>query len=157
MYQAILETTNQASLQGSAIQPVTVEMRQLGFCLEHASPNQAVYRDGDRYTVFALENGELTLRLGVGSHDSAEALINSMRLDELVAFMYGGLRRGCHATTEHGLERCLASAMKDLKEFAHEFLRGDFRPFLRVLALKKREDRQAATSKESVSKQIYLA
>ena len=54
---------------------------------------RATFRDGDRYVTFALEDGLLTTRLGVGSHDTQEAPINSMRLDEMISFLFGGLKR----------------------------------------------------------------
>jgi hypothetical protein len=99
----------------------------------------------------------LTVRLGFGLHDIGNQSLNSMRLDEMIAHVYGGLKRGCHAVDNNGLEGCLARAVKDLREFANEFVRGDFRPFLRILAIRHREERDAARAKAEPSQQIYLA
>jgi hypothetical protein len=131
----------EAPLNSSVLQPVTEEMHELGFELESVSEAQAIYRDEDRYVTFTEEEGAITLRLGVGSLDAAQQSINSMRLDDMVRFMFGGLQRGKNRLEKTNLSECLKSSMKDLREFAHEFLHGDFRPFLRTLALKHREDK----------------
>lgn len=124
----------------TVLRPVTEEMHDLGFELESVSPSQAIYRDEDRYVTLTEEDGFITVRLGVGSMDAAQQSINSMRLDDMIMFMFGGLRRGKSRLSQTNLPDCLRSAMKDLREFAHEFLHGDFRPFLRTLALKHREE-----------------
>lgn len=157
MYQPIYETAYRPAFTPAALQPLTREMQSMNFQPETLTPEKATFRDGDRYVMLALEEGLLTARLGVGSQAEGQASLSSMRLDEMIAFLYGGLKRGCHAADEVALDACLCGVMKDLKEFANEFLRGDFRPFLRVLAMKKREDREAAKAKEDLAKKIYLA
>jgi hypothetical protein len=157
VYQTIYDTAIQPTFNPAILKPITDDLQKSNFCAEALSPKSATYRDGDRYVTFLLEDGCLFLRLGVGSHDSLETTINSMRLDEMVGFLYGGLKRGCHAMDEKAIHECLAGALRDLKEFAHEFLRGDFRPFLRVLAIKKREEREAEKAKLDATQHIYLA
>ena len=154
MYQSVYETAH-PTFSAAILHNVTKDLQAMHFLPESASPTTALYRDGDRYIEFLLDEDCLTVRLGVGSHDPGESLINSMLLNEMIGFLYGGMQRGCHAVDEKGLDVCLQAAMQDLKEFAHEFLRGDFRPFLRVLAIKKREEREAA--KVEAEKKIYLA
>ena len=157
MYQTIYDTVTTPTLNSAVMQPVINELRNMHFDPVELYADRATFRDGERYVMLLIEQSTLTTRLGVGSHDTNESLINSMRLDEMISFLFGGMKRGCHCIDEKGLEECLQAAMKDLKEFAHEFLRGDFRPFLRVLAIKKREEREAAKAKEDFAKQVYLA
>lgn len=154
MYQAIYDTTR-LTLNGANMQAVTAGMRQWNFILENVTPSEVVYREGDRYVVFCLETDTLTVRLGMGTYDPQQCAMNSMRLHEMIGFLYGSLQRGCHALDESGLDACLDKAMKDLREFAHEFLGGDFRPFLRVLWIKKREELEA--EKERRARGLYLA
>jgi len=157
VYQTIYETAPQPTLTPDVMQPATEELGKLNFNAVDLNANRATFRDGERYVTFLLEQSTLTVRLGVGSHDTNEAIINSMRLDEMIGFLFGGMKRGCHCIDEKGLDECMQAAIKDLKEFAHEFLRGDFRPFLRVLAIKKREERETARAQEAISGNIYLA
>ena len=157
MYQTIYNPATQPKFSAALLQTFAREFAAMNFMPEEFQSNRATFRDGERYISFLLEDETLTIRLGVGSHDGEEAKINSMRLDEMVAFLFGGLKRGCHCTNDAGLEDCLASAMKDLREFANEFLRGDFRPFLRILAIKKREERDAEKAKKELAEKIYLA
>ena len=157
MYQTIYDDESTTAFTSTNLQPVVREMNTLGFATEAVNQAAAVFRDGDRYVQFSLQDKTLSLRLGVGSHDPEDSIINSMKLHEMIGFMYGGMQRGCHVVDEQGLDACLAAGLKDLKEFAHEFLRGDFRPFLRVLALKKREEREATKAKQDLAEQIYLA
>ena len=63
-----------------------------------------------------------------------------MLLEDMIHFTYGSLDRGVNKVDYLGVRECLARAMKDLREFASEFLNGDFRPFLRVVALKFRDE-----------------
>lgn len=156
MYQAIYDTTR-LTLNGANMQAVTAGMRQWNFVLEDVKPHEVVYREGDRYVVFCLDGDTLTLRLGMGSYDPEQLSINSMRLHEMIGFLYGSLQRGCHALDESGLDACLEKAMKDLREFAHEFLGGDFRPFLRVLSIKKREELAAEKERREKARGLYLA
>jgi hypothetical protein len=157
VYQTIYDSKPQATLNPALLVPITAEMKTVRFELETLTPYHATYRDGDRYVTFSVIEGDLTVRLGVGSHDLTQQTINSMRLDEMIAFLFGSLKRGCHAIDDAGLQNCLKGAMKDIREFANEFLNGDFRPFLRVLSMKHREERAAAKAKEDLSKQVYLA
>lgn len=156
MYQAIYDPVRPA-FNSANIQAVVGEMKQLGFEGESFAPNLMVFRGGDRYVAYQLSESDVAVRLGMGVYDPDQASINSMRLDEMIGFLYGSLKRGCHPIDDAGIEDCLAKAAKDLKEFAHEFLRGDFRPFLRVLSMKKKEEMEAAKQRESLTNSIYLA
>lgn len=157
MYQTVYDTVPQPSFNRAALQPVIDELGKAHFDPAELFANRATFRDGERYVSLLLDDSTLSVRLGVGSHDADESLINSMRLDEMISFLFGGMKRGCHCVDEKGLADCLQAALKDLKEFAHEFLRGDFRPFLRVLAIKKREEREAAKANKDLPEKIYLA
>ena len=157
MYQTVYDTTILPKFNPAMMQPVIKELQAMSFSPDGLYSDRATFRDGERYVMFAIEADCLTTRVGVGSHDTDESKINSMRLDEMIGFLFGGLKRGCHSTNDAELSLCLSGAMKDLKEFAHEFLRGDFRPFLRVLAIKKREEREAEKSKKDLAEKIYLA
>ena len=156
MQQTIYKPRVAVTLNPAVLQDVTHEMQEMGFTPSTLTPQNATYRSGDRYVTFVLNDGAVYTRLGVGSHDLSEHNINAMRLDEMIKLLFGGMQRGCHPLTDETLHACLASAMSDLKEFAHEFLRGDFRPFLRVLAIKHRED-VAAEGAKKPNDQIYMA
>ena len=149
-------STEPPSLSPLAFSNVNRELQSMHFAPVAASPNAVTFRDGERFVRFDLTGFNITVRLGVGSHEDMDFAINSMRLDEMIAFLYGGMKRGCQAVDERGLQLCLEAALSDLKEFAHEFLRGDFRPFLRVLAAKKREERELDKMREAASK-VFLA
>lgn len=127
------------------------------FGLEELKPASATFRNGDRYIAFELHGDELAVRIGIGSNHWEEASFNSIRLDTLVNFMFGRLPRGCHKISDCSLQDCVGKAMKDLKEFTYEFLCGDFRPFLRTLAMYNREKKEAAKVAQDLSSRIYLA
>ena len=156
MYQAIYDQARPA-FNAANSQTVVTEMRQLGFDRETFAPELLVFRGGDRYVAYLLSESDVAIRIGMGPYDPSQTSVNSMRLDEMIGFLYGSLKRGCHPVDDAGIEDCLAKATKDLKEFAHDFLRGDFRPFLRVLSMKKKEDMEAAKERERLTKSVYLA
>ena len=157
MYQTIYETSTYQEFSPFALKPATAEMDTAKFVLEELLPKVATYRNGERYVCFELNRDELSVRIGVGSHRGQEATFNSIRLDDLVNFQYGRLPKGCHSVDDDGLQDCVGKAMKDLKEFAYEFLHGDFRPFLRTLAMYHREQRAVKAEAVDLSKQFYLA
>jgi hypothetical protein len=154
--QTLTETAAGPQLSPIVLKSVTEELEAMHFEPVATSPNVVTFRDGERFVRFELVENILTIRVGVGSHEDEDLGITSMRLDEMIAFLYGGLQRGCNAVDDRGLTACVDAAMKDLKEFAHEFLRGDFRPFLRVLATKKREDRELELANQKSGK-AYVA
>ena len=155
MYQPIYEPSVQPSLTPAITTEATEALKRSGFEMETLTPNRVTYRSGDRFVSIEIANSELSMRIGIGS--SAGGASNSMRLDEMTHFMFGGLKRGCYSANELELKQCLERAMKDLNEFAHDFLRGDFRPFLRILAMKNREEREAAKAVDAKRAQVYLA
>lgn len=154
MNQSLYDTTAQPQLSPIVLKHANDELQTMHFLPVAASPAVAIFKDGERFVRFELCDSSLNLRLGVGSHEDEDLKTTSMRLDEMIAYLYGGLKRGCHAVDDRGLTACIDDAMKDLKEFAHEFLRGDFRPFLRVLATKKKEERELELANK---KKAYVA
>lgn len=123
------------------LEPTTAALSIKGFDLESVSDALVTYRRDEEYVNFTLNDGHLGICLGVGHPEHDEGInIRSMKLDDLVRFQYGSLHRGVHSVSELGLSMCLERARADLQEFAPDFLIGDFRAFLRTVALKHRED-----------------
>lgn len=132
----------------AVLRPVSEELSRKGFVLESVTDHKATYREKDRYLTFEMEHGVIHIRLGIGQAEHTEGHINSMLLEDMIHFTYGSLDRGVNKVEYLGVRECLARAMKDIREFASEFLNGDFRPFLRVVALKHREEH--GTLRESI-------
>lgn len=128
------------SFNKAVLMAVTEELGRKKFLLESAAETTATFRDEEQYIKFTLKDGDLLVRIGVGYPEHTDAHIKSMRLDELIHFLYGSLQRGVNRVDEFGVRESLSRAMKDLWEFAPDFLNGDFRTFLRVVALKYREE-----------------
>jgi hypothetical protein len=132
----------------TVLRPVSEELSRKGFLLETLTEHEATYRDKDRYITFEMQRGVIHIRLGIGLVQQDDGRINSMLLEDMIRFTYGGLNRGANKVEYLGVRECLARTMKDLREFASEFLSGDFRPFLRVVALKYRDEH--GTLRESI-------
>lgn len=148
MFQTILQTAPEPTFNRTVLRAVSEELSRTGFLLESIRDEEATYRDKDRYITFEMEHGVIHIRIGIGLAEHVGGHINSMRLEDMIRFTYGGLQRGANKVEYLGVGECLARAMKDLREFASEFLHGDFRPFLRVVALKFRDEH--GTLRESI-------
>lgn len=152
MFSTILQAGQEPAYEPSfnriVLRPVSEELARRGFLPESITDHEATYRDKDRFITFELEHGVIHIRLGIGAAEHEDGHVNSMLLEDIVRFTYGGLRRGANKVEFLGVGECLARAMQDLKEFASEFLSGDFRPFLRVVALKYRDEH--GTLRESI-------
>ena len=152
MFQTILQTGPEPPFEPTfnrtVLRPVSEELSRKGFLLETITEHEATYRDKDRYISFEMRHGVIHIRLGIGLVQQREGHINSMLLEDMIHFTYGSLDRGVNKVGNLGVRECLARTMKDLREFAAEFLNGDFRPFLRVVALKYRDEH--GTLRESI-------
>jgi hypothetical protein len=148
VFQTILHTAPEPTFNRTVLRAVSEELSRTGFLLESLNEQEATYRDKDRYITFEMEHGLIHIRIGIGLVEQTSGHTNSMRLEDVIRFTYGGLQRGVNKVENLGVAECLARAMKDLREFASEFLHGDFRPFLRVVALKYRDEH--GTLRESI-------
>ena len=128
------------SFNRSVLAAVTEELGRKKFALESMTETVAIYRHDEQYIKFTLKDGNLYARIGVGHPEHGEEHIKSMRLDDLIHFLYGSLDRGVSKLGDLGVRECLSRAMRDLWEFAADFLNGDFRTFLHTAALKYRDE-----------------
>ena len=140
MFDTANERITGPTFNRAALRLISEELAKRGFTMESVLPDRATYRNGDRYLAFTLLNGEMHVVLGIGYAESTTDHANSITLDAMVHFLYGSLRRGVHKIGPLGILECSGKVIADLKEFANEFLQGDFRPFLRVLALKYKDE-----------------
>jgi len=124
----------------AVLRSITEELSRKQFELESQEDTVVIYRHDEQYIRFTLKDGFLYTRLGVGHPEHVEGHIKSLRLDEMIAFTFGGLKRGLIELNNHSVRECLAAAMLNLWEFAPDFMNGDFRAFLRTAALKYRDE-----------------
>jgi|SRR5579885_3386780 len=134
-----ISTGNGPSFNSSVLRTVTEDLGRRKFTLESITDTVVLFRKDEQYIKFTLKDGNLYTRIGVGHPDRGED-IKSMRLDELIGFNYSGLKRGLIKTENRGVRECLAMAVRDLWEFAGDFMNGDFRAFFRIAALKYRDE-----------------
>ena len=100
-----------------------------------------VYRGGDRFISFRVDASPArgTVTLGVGSVDTPVSDINSVTLHHLAELTFASADRGRYDLHEVSVQEFAEKALKDLVDFAHEFLYGDIRNFIRILAVSNRE------------------
>ena len=153
MYESLDDSGCPTTLNALVLQDVSEQMDEVHFVADTLTPEAAVYRDGDRFVVFGLEDGVVSVTLGIGDKDQFS---NSIRLDEMTSYLYGGMKRGCHCTDDASLHDCLQMAANDLKEFASDFLHGDFRPFLRVISLKRQAELELEEAEKDKGNHGYL-
>ena len=140
MFDAGPEHKNESSFNRSVLKSVTEELARKKFLLESTTDKTATFRNQEQYIKFTLKEGQLFTRIGVGYPDHTDGHIKSMRLDELIHFLYGSLPRGLHKVDGLGVRESLALALRDLWEFAADFMNGDFRTFLRTASMKYRDE-----------------
>jgi hypothetical protein len=135
-----------ASLHQAARELLDPQLRNYHFMPSEGSTDESsathVYRGGDRFLVFRLEAGQPprgNVHLGIGAEDAHITEANSMSLGDLVELSFGGSNRGRYVLGESTVQNFLQQALHDLVEFAHEFLYGDIRSFIRLLAIRNRE------------------
>jgi len=107
MSSAPLEPRNEPSFNRSVLITVTEELARRKFFLESMSERTVTYSNEDQYIKFTLKDGDLLVRIGVGYPDHTDAHIKSLRLDELIHFMYGSLPRGVNKVGDLGVRECL--------------------------------------------------
>ena len=134
------------SLHQASRELLDLQLREFHFVPTEGATDESIathtYRGGDRFLVFRLEAGQPPhgdVLIGIGAEDAHITEANSMTLEELAALSFGGVVRGRYRLDDMTLQDFLQQALHDLIEFAHEFLYGDIRNFIRLLAMRNRE------------------
>ena len=135
-----------ASLHQAARDLLDVELRKYRLSPAECSTDDHsaihVYRGGDRFVAFRADGGDPpigSVQMGVGSVDTAVSDINSLMLHDLIELTLGGSTRGRYDLRQISMNEFAERSLHDLVEFAHEFLYGDIRSFIRLLALSHRQ------------------
>jgi hypothetical protein len=135
-----------AELSKAAREFLDPEMHKYGLLpsegFTEAGSSRHVYRGGDRFIVFEVTGGKPptgSVRLGVGAQDVQLSELHSVSLEDLISLSLGSTGRGRYPLDQLSVPEYLHQAMNDLVEFAHEFLYGDIRSFIRMMAMSHRE------------------